>query len=156
LLRAVSFEADQAALVLLDPDVAVVPIVAVHGAHVPWGKVVTQGVPVVAARRLPGRLRQLLRGPLRGVSRPVPTSVGEAYGEDVFVTWGTVHGTMDGTWLGIGPTHSSFTCAFVNVVPFRNGKMQGEQLFFDLPALCRGAGVSIDEVLKRAAAARQP
>jgi Nuclease-related domain len=57
-LRAVSFEADQAALVLTDPDV-VVPIVAVHGAQVPWGKVVTQGVPVVAAKRLPSMLRQL-------------------------------------------------------------------------------------------------
>jgi hypothetical protein len=58
-LRAVSFEADQAALVLTDPDVVVVPIVAVHGAQVPWGKVVTDGVPVVAARRLPSMLRQL-------------------------------------------------------------------------------------------------
>jgi hypothetical protein len=58
-LRAVSFEADQAAQVLPDPGVAVVPIVAVHGAEVPWGKVVTDGVPVVAARRLPGMLRQL-------------------------------------------------------------------------------------------------
>jgi hypothetical protein len=37
----------------------VVPIVAVHGAQVPWGKVVMQGVPVVAARRLPSMLRQL-------------------------------------------------------------------------------------------------
>jgi Nuclease-related domain len=55
-LRAVSFEADQA---LPDPGVAVVPIVAVHGAQVPWGKVVTDGVPVVAARRLPRMLRQL-------------------------------------------------------------------------------------------------
>jgi hypothetical protein len=58
-LRAVSFEADQAALVLTDPDVVVVPIVAVHGAQVPWGKVVMDGVPVVAARRLPSMLRQL-------------------------------------------------------------------------------------------------
>jgi hypothetical protein len=33
--------------------------------------------------------------------------------------------------------------------------MHGEQLFFDLPALCGGAGVSIDEVLERAAAARE-
>jgi steroid delta-isomerase-like uncharacterized protein len=84
-----------------------------------------------------------------------PTSVGEAYGDDVFVTWGTVHGTMDGSWLGIAPTHRSFTCSFVNVVPFRNGKMQGEKIFFDIPALCAGAGVSIDEVLSRAAAARE-
>ena len=57
-LRAVSFEADRAAQVLADPHV-VVPIVAVHGAQVPWGKVVTQGVPVVAARRLPSMLRTL-------------------------------------------------------------------------------------------------
>jgi hypothetical protein len=59
-LRAVDFEADQAAQVLVDPDVVVVvPIVAVHGAQIPWGKVVTQGVPVVAAKRLPSMLRQL-------------------------------------------------------------------------------------------------
>jgi hypothetical protein len=58
-LRAVAFEADQAAQVLPDPGVAVVPIVAVHGAQVPWGKVVTDGVPVVPARRLPSLLREL-------------------------------------------------------------------------------------------------
>jgi hypothetical protein len=58
-LRAVSFEADQAARVLPDPGVAVVPIVAVHGAQVPWGKIVMDGVPVVSARRLPSMLRQL-------------------------------------------------------------------------------------------------
>jgi hypothetical protein len=33
--------------------------VAVHGTQVPWGKVVTQGVPVVSAQRLPGMLRAL-------------------------------------------------------------------------------------------------
>jgi hypothetical protein len=58
-LRAVDFEADRAAQVLTDPDVVVVPIVAVHGAQVPWGKVVMNGVPVVSARRLPSMLRQL-------------------------------------------------------------------------------------------------
>ena len=58
-LRAVSFEADQAARVLTDPDVVVVPIVAIHGTQVPWGKVVMDGVPVVAAPRLPSMLRQL-------------------------------------------------------------------------------------------------
>jgi hypothetical protein len=57
-LRAVSFEADRAAQVLADPQV-VAPIVAVHGVQVPWGKVVTQGVPVVSARRLPSMLRTL-------------------------------------------------------------------------------------------------
>ncbi len=54
-----SFEADQAAQVLTDPDVVVLPIVAVHGAQVPWGKVVVEGVPVVPARRLISVLRSL-------------------------------------------------------------------------------------------------
>jgi hypothetical protein len=58
-LRAVSFEADQVAQVLPDPGVVVLPVVAVHGAQVPWGKVVVEGVPVIAARRLPGMLRAL-------------------------------------------------------------------------------------------------
>ena len=58
-LRAVSFEADEAAVVLPDPGMAVVPIVAVHGAQVPWGRVVVEGVPVVAARSLPSMLRAL-------------------------------------------------------------------------------------------------
>jgi hypothetical protein len=58
-LRAVSWEADRAAQVLPDPGLVVVPIVAVHGARVPWGKVVVEGVPVVTARRLASMLRQL-------------------------------------------------------------------------------------------------
>ena len=49
----------KAALVLTDPGVVVVPVMAIHGIQVPWGKVVVEGVPVVAARRLPSRLRQL-------------------------------------------------------------------------------------------------
>jgi len=68
-LRAVEFEADQAAQILPDPGVAVVPIVGVHGAQVPWGKVVMNGVPVVPARRLPSMLRALpaVLGPERVV-----------------------------------------------------------------------------------------
>jgi hypothetical protein len=58
-VRAVEFEAGQAAQILPDPGVAVVPIVAIHGAQVPWGKVVVNGVPVVPARRLPGMLHAL-------------------------------------------------------------------------------------------------
>ena len=44
---------------LPDPGMAVMPIVAVHGTKVPWGKVVTDGVPVLPARRLPSMLRAL-------------------------------------------------------------------------------------------------
>jgi Nuclease-related domain len=58
-LRAVRFEADQAAQILATPGVEVVPLMAVHGAQVPWGKLVADGVPVVAARRLPALLRRL-------------------------------------------------------------------------------------------------
>jgi hypothetical protein len=54
----VSFEADQTAQVLADPQV-VVPIMVVHGTQVPWGKVVMDGVAVVPARRLPSLLRGL-------------------------------------------------------------------------------------------------
>jgi hypothetical protein len=69
-LRAASWEADQAAQHLPDPGMAVVPIVAVHGAQVPWGKVVIDGVPVVSARRLPSMLCQLpvVLGPERVAS----------------------------------------------------------------------------------------
>ena len=35
------------------------PIVAVHGAQVPWSKVVTDGVPVLPARHRPSMLRGL-------------------------------------------------------------------------------------------------
>jgi hypothetical protein len=58
-LRVVSFEADQAAQLLPDPGVAVVPVVVVHGSQVPWGKVVMDGIPVVSAKRLPSMLREL-------------------------------------------------------------------------------------------------
>ena len=66
-LQAVSFEADQAAQVLPSPGVVVRPIIAIHGAQVPWGKLVMDGVPVVPAQRLPGMLRALpmLLGPER-------------------------------------------------------------------------------------------
>jgi hypothetical protein len=66
-LRAVSFGADQAAQVMPDPGVVVLPIVAVHGAQVPWGKIFIDGVPVVPARRLPSMLRALpaVLGPVR-------------------------------------------------------------------------------------------
>ena len=66
-LQAVSWEADQAAQVLPDPGVVVLPVVAVHGAQVPWGKVVVEGVPVVSARRVPSMLRALpaVLGPQR-------------------------------------------------------------------------------------------
>jgi Nuclease-related domain len=58
-LRKVRWEADQADEVLGIADVQVAAIVAVHGASVPWGRLDTDGVTVVPARRVPGLLRAL-------------------------------------------------------------------------------------------------
>jgi hypothetical protein len=71
-LRALSFEADQAARVLTDADVVIRPVMAIHGAQVPWGTLVIDGVPVVPARHLPSMLRQLpaVLGPERVANWP--------------------------------------------------------------------------------------
>jgi predicted ester cyclase len=82
-----------------------------------------------------------------------PTSEGFAYGDNEFVTWGTVHGTFSGAWLGLAPTGRSFTCAFNNVVPFVDGKMQGETLLFDIAGLCSQVGLRTEDVLAAAAKA---
>lgn len=94
---------------------------------------------------------EALFGAFRDLS---PTSEGFAYGDDVFVTWGTVHGTFIGAWLGLAPTGRSFTCAFHNVVPFVDGKMQGEKLLFDIAGLCSQVGLRTEDVLAAAAKAR--
>jgi len=82
-----------------------------------------------------------------------PTSEGFAYADNVFVTWGTVHGTFSGAWLGLAPTGRSFTCAFHNVVPFVEGRMQGEKLLFDIAGLCWQVGLRTEDVLAAAAKA---
>jgi hypothetical protein len=58
-LRAARWEADQADEVLGVVDVDVDAIVAVHGASVPWGRVVVSGVTVAPAGRVPDLLRAL-------------------------------------------------------------------------------------------------
>jgi hypothetical protein len=58
-LRAAVWEADQAAQVLGVADIDVAAIMAVHGATVPWGRVVVSGVTVAPAGRVPDLLRAL-------------------------------------------------------------------------------------------------
>jgi hypothetical protein len=58
-LRAARWEADQADELLGVADVEVAAIVAVHGASVPWGRVVVSGVTVASASRVPDLLRAL-------------------------------------------------------------------------------------------------
>jgi hypothetical protein len=66
-LRRVLWAADQADEVLGVADVQVAAIVAVHGASIPWGRVDTDGVTIVPARRVPDLLRALpaMLGPER-------------------------------------------------------------------------------------------
>jgi hypothetical protein len=60
-LHRVRWEADQADQVLGVADVQVAAIMAVHGAHVPWGRVEASGVTVAPAGRVPDLLRALPR-----------------------------------------------------------------------------------------------
>jgi steroid delta-isomerase-like uncharacterized protein len=81
-----------------------------------------------------------------------PDDQGMAFGDDVMVVWGFLRGTSKGEWLGVPPGGGSFAVPFANVVPFRDGLMAGEAVYFDLATLCEQARISIDQV--RAAAGR--
>jgi hypothetical protein len=58
-LRKTRWEADQADEVLGIADVQVAAVMAVHGAPMPWGRVVASGVTVAPAGRVPDLLRTL-------------------------------------------------------------------------------------------------
>ena len=73
-----------------------------------------------------------------------------AFGDDVMVVWGFLRGTSKGEWLGVSPGGGSFSVPFTNVVPFKDGLMEGEAVYFDLATLCEQAGLSTEDV--RAAA----
>jgi steroid delta-isomerase-like uncharacterized protein len=79
-----------------------------------------------------------------------PDDQGMAFGDDVMVVWGVLRGTSKGAWLGVPPGGGSFAVPFANVVPFKDGLMAGEAIYFDLATLCEQAGLSVDQV--RAAA----
>ena len=79
-----------------------------------------------------------------------PDDEGFAAGDDVLVSWGTLRGTSKGEWLGVPPGGGSFAVRFTNVSDFKDGRMRGETIYFDLATLCEQAGVSVADV--RAAA----
>ncbi len=79
-----------------------------------------------------------------------PEDRGVAVGDGVVVVWGVLRGTSGGDWLGVPPTGRPFAVRFTNVSTFRDGRMAGESVYFDLATLCEQAGIPIDEV--RAAA----
>ncbi|MER5296906.1 ester cyclase [Streptomyces pharetrae] len=83
-----------------------------------------------------------------------PEDEGIAYGDDVIAVWGTLRGTSRGDWLGIPPGGGSFAVPFANVVPFRDGLMAGESIYFDLATLCDQATIPLGEIRKAAARRR--
>jgi steroid delta-isomerase-like uncharacterized protein len=75
-----------------------------------------------------------------------PEDQGEAFGDDVVVVWGLLRGTSGGDWLGVAPSGGGFVVPFTNVTTFRDGRMAGESIYFDLATLCEQAALPLDEV----------
>lgn len=82
-----------------------------------------------------------------------PQDEGIAFGDDVIAVWGTLRGTSRGDWLGVPPGGGAFEVPFANIVPFKEGLMSGETIYFDLAALCEQARIPLAAV-RAAAAAR--
>jgi hypothetical protein len=83
-----------------------------------------------------------------------PDDEGMAIGDETIVVWGTLRGTSRGAWLGVPPGGGTFVVPFANVVPFRDGLMEGEIIYFDLATLCEQARIPL-EAVRAAAAARR-
>lgn len=83
-----------------------------------------------------------------------PDDEGMAFADDVIAVWGTLRGTSSGDWLGVPPGGGSFSVPFANVVPFHDGLMAGEIIYFDLATLCEQAHIPLDDVRAAAAARR--
>ncbi len=90
-----------------------------------------------------GPVRQARCGQGRGAGRVrriftafpnlTPEDEGRALGEDAVVVRGRLQGTSEGPWFGSRQAAGSFTVPFVNVAPFRDGRMAGERLYSTWP-----------------------
>jgi ketosteroid isomerase-like protein len=85
-----------------------------------------------------------------------PADEGIAFGDDVVVVWGTLRGTSRGDWLGVPPGGGAFAVPFANVVPFQQGLMAGERIYFDLASLCEQARIPLDAIRAAASARAAP
>src|SRR5829696_74982 len=83
-----------------------------------------------------------------------PQLRGMAFGGGAIVVWGRLEGTSGGEWLGVPPTGRSFSVPFANVAPFKDGRMEGEAIYFDLATLCEQTGVSLERVREATKARR--
>src|SRR5436190_15621950 len=79
---------------------------------------------------------------------PIPEGI--AFGDDVLVAYGQLHGTMKKPWLGLAPTGREFTVPLVNIVPFTDGLMRGERILYDAATFAEQVGLDVHEL--RAAA----
>lgn len=79
---------------------------------------------------------------------PIPEGI--AFGNDVLIAYGQLHGTMKGPWLDLAPTGREFTVPLVNIVPFKDGLMRGERLFYDAVMFSEQVGLDVNKL--RAAA----
>lgn len=101
-------------------------------------------------------VRTAYRGFFSAFPDLTPHDEGIAYSEDAVVVWGTLRGTSGGEWFGVPPSGRSFSVPFANVAPFRDGKMAGEIIYFDLATLCDQAGLPLEEIRRAAKARRAP
>ena len=83
-----------------------------------------------------------------------PDDQGFAFGDDHLVTWGVLRGTSGGEWFGVPPSGRAFAVPFTNVTRFRDDKMQGESIYFDLATLCEQAELPLANIRAAASAAR--
>jgi steroid delta-isomerase-like uncharacterized protein len=81
-----------------------------------------------------------------------PDDEGMAVGDNVIAVWGTLRGTSRGDWLGVPPGGGTFAVPFANVVPFEDGLMAGERIYFDLATLCEQARIPLEDIRAAAAA----
>jgi steroid delta-isomerase-like uncharacterized protein len=79
-----------------------------------------------------------------------PDDIGSAIGDDVLVVWGFLQGSSGGDWLGVPPSGKPFKVPFTNVTTFKDGRMAGESIYFDVATLCGQADLPLDQI--RAAA----
>jgi steroid delta-isomerase-like uncharacterized protein len=79
-----------------------------------------------------------------------PDDIGSAIGDDVLVVWGFLQGSSGGDWLGVPPSGKPFKVPFTNVTTFKDGRMAGESIYFDVATLCEQADLPLDQI--RAAA----
>jgi steroid delta-isomerase-like uncharacterized protein len=91
-------------------------------------------------------VRKAYEGYFRAFPDLAPEDVGSAFGNDSMVVWGTLEGSSGGEWMGVPSSGRSFSVPFANVTPFRDGKMAGESIYFDLATLCEQAALPLDEV----------